>query len=162
MYLYVLRHAWSEDFDIARWPDDSLRPLTPEGQLRFRSVAKKLVKAGVTPEWIATSPLVRCRQTAQIFAEVIPGTPPIVPLDALAPGSDLAELLRWTWERNAEQVAWVGHAPDVEQLTAALVGGKGASIRFGKGTCAAIRFDSSPAVGLGTLYWLTTARVLGR
>ena len=31
MFLYIARHAWAGESGDPRWPDDSLRPLTPEG-----------------------------------------------------------------------------------------------------------------------------------
>jgi len=34
MDLYLVRHAVAFDYDASQWPDDSQRPLTPEGQKR--------------------------------------------------------------------------------------------------------------------------------
>lgn len=50
------------------------------------------------------------------------------------------------------QIAWVGHSPDVEQMTAALIGDRTAAIHFGKGSIAAIKFEDSPAIGAGELH----------
>jgi phosphohistidine phosphatase SixA len=56
----------------------------------------------------------------------------------------------------------VGHNPDVEQMTAVLVGDGPASVRFAKGSVAAIRFDEeTPRAGEGTLLWHATAKLLG-
>ena len=68
MDLYIVRHAWAADRDDPQWPDDDLRPLTEEGKERFAQMAAKLVGRGMTPEVIATSPLVRCVETAQLLA----------------------------------------------------------------------------------------------
>lgn len=166
MILYIIRHAWAEDADESQWPDDFDRPLTPAGQKRFGKVVRLLAEREFAPEAVATSPLVRCRQTAEIVVRSLADHEPpprLVELDALAPGSDLASLLAWT-EREAadcDEVAWVGHAPDVSHLTAALIGGPQGWIRFAKGAVASIEFDESPEPGRGELRWLTTAKLLG-
>src|SRR5262249_16848340 len=120
MLLYVVRHAWAEEPDEGRWPDDALRPLTRDGQKRFVKMAKPLNEVGIAPAMIATSPLVRCRQTAELLAEHLAGEPQITELEALAPGSDVEALLEWTSERAAAEIAWVGHAPDVGRLAGQL------------------------------------------
>src|SRR5690242_8739580 len=112
MFLYIVRHAWAEDRDAARYPDDDLRPLTSDGAKRFAKVAKRLVDVGFRPTLVATSPLVRCRQTADIILDRLPGEAQIVELDALRPGSDLGALIEWTDKQSGDAIAWVGHAPD--------------------------------------------------
>jgi phosphohistidine phosphatase SixA len=96
-------------------------------------------------------------------AEGLSGDPPVVELDELLPGSDLKGLLRWTAEQAAkyDQIAWVGHAPDVGRLTADLIGETDGWIRFAKGGVAAVRFEDLPQLGQGELRWLVTAKLLG-
>jgi phosphohistidine phosphatase len=162
MIVYIVRHALAGERDADRWPNDDLRPLTNEGRKRFQRLAKRLAKRGMAPGIIATSPLVRCRQTADVLAARVPGNPPVVELEALAPSSTLEPLLRWSAEQSTahDQVAWVGHAPDVEELAAALIGDTQARIRFSKGAVAAI--DCQPGeTGTGRLLWLATVKLLG-
>ena len=70
----------------------------------------------------------------------------------------LEEILLAIQEHGA--VAWVGHAPDVGRLTAALIG-QGGWIRLAKGGVAAICFYDAPEVGGGELRWLVTAKMVG-
>jgi phosphohistidine phosphatase len=161
MKLFIVRHAWAGERGDSRYPDDALRPLTPAGSKRFSAVVKKLVERGFKPACVATSPLVRCRQTAEIVADHVPGHPPVVERQELQPGSNLADLLAWTAEQESLAVAWVGHAPDVGQLAAALIGNATASIRFAKGAVCAINFETELAPGRGELQWLATAKLLG-
>jgi phosphohistidine phosphatase len=161
MILYIIRHAWAEEHDSSRWPDDALRPLTDEGQKRFAKVLKRLTKIGFEPAVIATSPLVRCRQTAELIAKRLDDKPTIVQLDALAPSSDLRALIEWTSQQGETDVAWVGHAPDVSHLAAQLIGTGDSAIRFAKGAVAAIQFDEQIQPGGGELQWLATAKLLG-
>ena len=162
MILYIVRHAWAEERNAEAWPDDSQRPLTESGCKRFSRLVKKLVKIGFSPNMIATSPLTRCQQTADLLAERIAGKPEVVALVALAPCSDLDALTQWSAESIAdmEQIAWVGHAPDVGRLASQLIGGE-SNIRFAKGAVAAIRFESVVQPGAGELQWLATAKLLG-
>ena len=163
MDLYIIRHAWAGHFGDPEWPDDGLRPLTDEGKERFARMVDQLAGRGFGPEIIATSPLVRCRQTAEIVAAAVPGDPEVVEHEALSPGSDLQSLLEWTANQPSQhgQVAWVGHAPDVGRLAGDLIGESGGWVRFAKGAVAAIRFHGLPAAGDGELRWLVTAKLLG-
>src|ERR1700761_8134867 len=107
MTVYVVRHAWAEEQDEAAWPNDDLRPLTRRGRKRFRRLARRLCRRGLDVAQIATSPLVRCRQTADILAEYAGSEPLIAELDALRPGSQLQLLLDWTLQQDGRDVAWV-------------------------------------------------------
>jgi phosphohistidine phosphatase len=161
MILYIVRHAWAEERDDERWPDDSERPLTADGQKRFNKLLKKLTDVRFAPAIIATSPLLRCRQTAEVIAKRFPSQPKIVPLDALAPKSDLESLIQWTAQHGNAEVAWVGHDPDVSHLAAGLIADGTMHIRFRKGAVAAICFEDAVGLGKGELQWLATAKLLG-
>lgn len=161
MHLYIIRHAWAYEHGDPRWPDDSQRPLEKEGAERFAQVVQLLAQRGFAPDVIATSPYVRCRQTAEIAAIHSSQSPQIIELDGLKPGSDFAELLEWTRGQQAESIAWVGHAPDVSWLTASLISEGDAVIRFTKGAVASIRIESPLGVGCGELEWHATAKLLG-
>jgi phosphohistidine phosphatase len=161
MKLYIVRHAWAGEHGDPRYPDDRLRPLTAEGTKRFASLVKKLVDRGFKPRLLATSPLLRCLQTAEIVAAHVPGHPRVVQREELQPGAELGGLLDWTGDQEDQPVAWVGHAPDVGMLAAALVGDGRASLRIPKGGVCAIDFDGEMAVGRGELQWLITAKLLG-
>src|ERR1700690_274518 len=106
MLLYIIRHAWAEERDPQQWPDDSQRPLTADGQKRFNKLLKKLTDVRFAPSIIASSPLLRCRQTAELIAERFPSKPNIVLLDALAPNSNLESLIEWTTQQGDTDIAW--------------------------------------------------------
>ena len=163
MDLYIIRHAQAGHYGDPQWPDDSERPLTAAGKKRFARMVEQLASQGFAPEIIATSPMVRCRQTAELVAASTPGDPEVVPLDALLPGSNLEALIEWTTARldDGREIAWVGHAPDVSRLVAELIGEGDTEIRFAKGAIAAIRFHGPPEIARGELRWLVTAKTLG-
>ena len=74
--LYLIRHGIAAERG-KDWPDDSKRPLTPEGIARLRKAARGLNALGVGFDQIVTSPLVRTRQTAEVFAEELKSKPPV-------------------------------------------------------------------------------------
>jgi phosphohistidine phosphatase len=161
MFVFIARHAWAGERGDPRWPDDSQRPLTPEGAARYEKVVRALVDRGFGPQQIVTSPYVRCRQTADIIARHVKENPPVAELEELEPGSYLEPVIDWTNAQGGADICWVGHSPDVERFAAALVGDSSASIRFAKGAVAAIEFDEEVFAGGGELYWLATAKLLG-
>ena len=111
MKLYIVRHAWAGHFGDPDWPDDFQRPLTKQGGERFTRVVEKLVERGFAPEVVATSPLVRCRQTAERIVAGMDSRPELVELDELRPGSDLEALVRWTAEQvRTSTRRWPGWA----------------------------------------------------
>lgn len=160
MILYVVRHAWA---DHPHWANDHSRPLTDDGRARFVKVMKRLTAGGVAPQLVLSSPLTRCRQTAEVIAEVASIEAPVAVRDELEPGSNLRGLLKWVRQHAADcpEMAWVGHAPDVSLITAALIGDGDAAIAFSKGAVAAIQFENLPEIGAGALKWLATAKLLG-
>ena len=152
--LSIIRHAWAED--LSPDGDDASRRLTRKGQRRFARFVDRLVKGGLGIDVIATSPLVRARETAEILAARIGGHPRIAEVAALAPGSDWRSLVDWTIGCDASRVAWVGHAPCVGRLVALSIGDGAAMIRMPKGAVASIRLDDGPGHP-GELEWLATA-----
>jgi phosphohistidine phosphatase len=161
MFLYIARHAWAGERGDPRWPDDSLRELTPDGIERYAKVVQSLAEGGFKPARIATSPYTRCRQTADIIARHVAGKPTIEELAALEPGSEIEPLIEWSRAQGDANTCWVGHSPDVERLTAELIGDGAALIRFAKGAIAAISFDAEINAGAGELNWLASAKSLG-
>ncbi|MEQ8847081.1 histidine phosphatase family protein [Botrimarina sp.] len=160
MILYLARHAWAGRYGDPAWPDDSKRPLTPHGVKRYRRMLERLIDGGFAPERIATSPYVRCVQSAELIAEATAA--PLESIRDLTPGGTAPALLRWSRKSGAERVCLVGHNPDMERVTALLIGDRGASLRFPKAAVAAIRFDApAPEPGEGTLLWHATAKLLG-
>lgn len=163
MDLYIIRHAWAGQFGDPAWLDDTKRPLTEKGKQRFALMADILVDRGVEPTIIATSPMLRCRQTAEIMAEMLDGRAEIFEQAELLPDGDFQRLCQWTSQRAREnkQIAWVGHRPQVNEQAAALIGLPNGSIRFAKGAAAAIHFENELVSGAGELQWLVTAKMLG-
>src|SRR5712691_2564228 len=68
MRLLFIRHAIAVPRGTPGIPDDE-RPLTPDGEKRFRKAARGLARIAAPPEILLTSPLPRARKTAEIAAQ---------------------------------------------------------------------------------------------
>ena len=156
-WLYIVRHATAED--VGADGGDRERRLTKKGRKAFARLVRRLAEAGMEIDLVATSPLVRARETAEILAAEL-GCRRVEVVDALAPGSDWQALVEWTVQQDAARVAWVGHAPCVGRLVALSIGDGSAAIRMQKGAVAAIRLDDGPGQP-GELDWLATPTLAG-
>jgi phosphohistidine phosphatase len=160
--LYLVRHAIAAERGPA-YPDDRLRPLTPEGRRRFKTAVRGLVAAGLELDLILTSPLTRAEETAAILAAGFSRRVPVDVLDALAPGGKPAAIVDAVARlaRRHRRLALVGHDPDLGELAARLLAARGA-VEFRKGAVCAIDVNSATPGGPGTLRWLLPPRLLRR
>jgi phosphohistidine phosphatase len=157
--LYLVRHALAADRGDA-YPDDTLRPLTAKGIARFRKAVEGLARLNVGLDTILTSPLVRARQTADILAKGLSGSPPVVETDALRPGARFEQLVRAVTQcSGSAAVALVGHEPDIGAMAGRLLHSP-EPLAFNKGAVCRIDFDQWPTDGPGRLRWFVTQRIL--
>ena len=157
--LYLIRHGIAAERG-EDYPDDSKRPLTSNGIARLKKEAAALDALGVAFDQIISSPLVRTRQTADVFAESMKVKPPVATIDALAPAgtpsSVIQELAKYM---RKSRIAVVGHEPNLGELAAKLIGAR-TPIEFKKGTVCRIDFEVLPPKGVGQLRWLLPPKVL--
>lgn len=162
MRLYIVRHAVAHGRDADRWPDDSERPLTPEGEEEFRGAARGLAEVAPGVERLFSSPYARAWRTAEILAEVtgwpepevFPALEPDIPPEKVAIALESLE--------GVESVALVGHRPSLHELAVYLLTGEvgGADIKIKKGGALCLQFDGVPQPGSGKLRWLLTPKVM--
>ena len=157
--LYLIRHGVAAERG-EDYPDDSKRPLTSDGIARLRREAKALDALDVTFDVILSSPLVRARQTADVFADVMKSKPPVQTVDALTPAGGpaavIAELGRYM---RKERIALVGHEPNMGELAAHLIGSK-VPVPFKKGAICRLDFSVFPPKGKGQIVWFLPPRLL--
>ena len=65
MQLIIIRHAIAVPHGTPGYADEE-RPLTPEGEAKFKEAARGLARAYDRPDALLTSPWLRARQTAAI------------------------------------------------------------------------------------------------
>jgi len=157
--LYLIRHGVAADRG-EEYPDDSKRPLTSDGISQLRKQAKALDSLDIGFDHIITSPLVRTRQTADVFAEHLKSKPSVSNSDALAPAGTPAGVLQELGKHMRKaRIALVGHEPNIGELAARLIGSR-TPLAFKKGAICRIDFEVFPPKGSGQLRWFVTPKML--
>lgn len=150
--LYLVRHGIAADQGGA-YPTDASRPLTDDGIARWRLQVRGLGSLDVEINHVLSSPLLRCRQTADLLADGLGGRAAVTIVEALGPGGRLEEVVAALGAcRHAAGVALVGHEPSIGHLAAHVLGAH-ASIPFKKGAVCRIDVASLPPRAAGTLVW---------
>lgn len=154
--LYFLRHGPAAS--ATTWNgDDADRPLTSPGRKRVKCLVDMLARGEVAVDLIATSPLLRAQQTAEVAAKAF-GAPVVID-DRLAPGFS-AEGLAGILDRYSEHTAImiVGHEPSFSAVLSETIGGGSIVVR--KGAVARVDLTGvNPAAG--ELGWLVTPGSIG-
>ena len=118
MDLYIIRHAWAGHYRRSGLARRYPAALDDEGRERFARMVDQpgRSRAGAGADrhrvrWCAASRRPACWPRAWRAMRKSSAR------DELLPGGSLAELLAWTVRQTAhhQQIAWVGHAPDVGQ-----------------------------------------------
>ena len=165
MRLLVVRHAIAEDPAVfaATGRNDAERPLTEKGRRRMRSVARGLKKLVPAIDGVATSPLVRAVETAEIIGRAYRGAP-VTRLPELAPQAEPAALVPWLErQRSREVVAAVGHEPALSRWVSWLLGdAERPFVEFKKGGVCCLEVPDAPGPGSAVLQWMLTPGQLRR
>ena len=164
MKIYLVRHGIASERIGGAILNDSMRPLTDEGRVETKAVVTGLKKLGVKPDLIVASPLVRARQTAEIFKEVLLVQSDMVICDALAPGGMPAAVFKFLQAQiknsgNIDSIALFGHEPDVGHLAATLIGAEEIEIPFKKAGVCRVDVSSIPPTSPGYLKWFVTPKI---
>jgi phosphohistidine phosphatase len=155
----IIRHGIAEDAGPGQ--RDADRELTEQGARAFEQGAKGLQTILSPIHLIATSPLVRTVQTAEILARVY-SDPAFIRTDALAPGRRPKDLLDWLWQAPPnETIAIVGHEPDLGHLLSYAVAGVDWTFwHADKGGAALISAPDNAEAGAAQLEWCLTPEQL--
>ncbi len=139
---------------------DSERPLTAEGRLEMKKIAKSLKSAGLKADRVFTSPLRRARETAEIAAKIlkIPKTEEWV---ELKPDGSKASLYRKLARlQRGSRAMLVGHEPYLSSMIGEIIGSPSSRLVLRKGGLGKVRINSfSPRIS-GELRWLLTPKLI--
>ncbi len=152
MLVFVIRHAAAAT--SGSFARDCERPLTNDGIERMKRVAKGLKKIGVEVQSVFSSPFVRARETAEIVAKEIMAKPQVTECAELAGGRGAKEALGFIAKTNAEQIAVVGHEPQLGDLVSLMVAGNSKTIvDMKKASVSCVECEGKAAAGEGILLW---------
>lgn len=134
---------------------DAARPLTRRGRKKMRRNARGLRAALPSLSLLASSPLARAAETADILARTY--RRPVQTTPALEPSATPEQTTAWlrarARSRNA-RIAVVGHEPHLSNLAGWLLARKKKSlIELRKGGACLIHFDGPVEAGRGRLMW---------
>jgi phosphohistidine phosphatase len=158
----VIRHGVAEEKSQGQGPEeDKRRHLTAEGATKMRRAARGLAEAVKHIDLLATSPLDRAAETAEIVGEVF-GVKPAV-CGALAPQGRPAAVVDWLKKRpelaksggpRKMVAAVVGHEPDLGVLVSWMLSGMEESfVDLKKGAACLVEFEEELGPGRGKLLW---------
>ena len=158
--VFLVRHAFADHADPSRWPDDSTRPLTPDGADRFRRVARSLRRLDAEVDAVLSSGWARAWQTAEILHEDA-GWPAPRRFEAFEPGHPLDEVVAELAQRQGS-IALVGHEPPISRLTSLLCTGDGDALRleFKKGGVVMLDVYGPIGPGRAIMRWVLAPKVL--
>jgi phosphohistidine phosphatase len=158
MDLLVIRHGQAEPRADAG--GDAARRLTDDGRKKLRRSARGLRK--LVPELgaLASSPLVRAVETAEIVAEAYGGLA-IEQTSALEPDGDPKQLGEWLAGQRAETLAIVGHEPLLSHaVTWFLSGLRSSFVELKTGGSCLLHFPDEIGPGRAVLIWALPPRPL--
>lgn len=164
-HVLLVRHAEAQDRELAAAAGtaDPHRALTPKGRKRMARIAPAL--AALVPDLalIASSPLLRAVQTAELLAAEYPGRH-VAQTETLAPGGDPGAVLRFLASQARQaSCALVGHEPDLGHFASWALGGSDRSfIPFKKAGAALLSFPGNFEPGSAELLWLLAPSHLKR
>lgn len=161
MELYLIRHGIAQEST----PEikDEERSLTEQGQKRTQKVAQRFKDLDLSFHLIATSPLVRAQQTAEIL--IAKGlSSQLEKCSDLAFDGNIEDWIeKWFIPRNFSpltRLALVGHEPCLSNWAEILIWGeaKGSLTLKKAGTIGIEIPEAGSIVGQGKMFWLTPPR----
>jgi phosphohistidine phosphatase len=163
MKLILMRHALAEERS-ERYPDDAARPLTKDGEKKHRLVSEGLRRMGVAFDELASSPLVRARQTAEITARAYEWQEEITETDVLGRGFSVPAATRFLEGFDpGSTLLCVGHEPDLSTLSARLLHSSGeVEIDFKKSGVMGLDLPDGPHLGSAVLLFFLKPGHLAR
>jgi phosphohistidine phosphatase len=162
MELYLVRHAPAFTRDPAQWPDDGERPLTLEGEAKFRKAARGLRRVVPVVDLVLSSPFARAWRTAELLEEEA-GWPAPKPSPGLEAGRSPVEGIETIRPHlSVSSLALIGHEPNLSELASTLLAGNAThlAMQIKKGGVVHLRLDHGLRPGTALLRGLLTPRVL--
>ena len=161
--LYLIRHGIAQE--ATNDTKDGERNLTKEGRQKTEKVAKRLLNLGLNFELIASSLLVRARQTAEIL-QTVGLNSQTKECAHLAPGGSLSSWFgEWLTPRKypaSAEIAIIGHEPCLSHWAETLVWGEaGDNLVLKKAGVIGIKPpETGSLLGRSQVFWLTPPKYL--
>jgi len=152
MNVYLIRHGEAEKPSLEKPHEE--RELTENGTKIVRASAEFWKKYIKEFDIIFSSPLKRALQTAYIIKEVFNSKSEILQEVSLLNGGQTEDLLNLVCAFGVEEVAMIGHQPDIGIHISRMTGANEGNIKIAPATISKISFKGSPVMGEGILEFL--------
>lgn len=152
MNLYLIRHSIAEK--ISPLKKDFDRELTPEGKELLLSAV--IYWKRIIPKFdiILSSPLLRAVETANIIANNSDYKNEVVIDNNLAAGVKTNDLIKILNSIDYENIACIGHQPDLSEHVSNFISGSGCILHFPPAAICKIRFNGTAKFSKGELIYL--------
>lgn len=158
MNLYLIRHSFAEN--PSQHKSDFNRELTTEGK-KIALIAGQFLKKIVSKlNLILTSPYIRAYQTSELISKAFNNDIQIIKENNLTSGCNTGTLLEILNIYNSENIAVVGHQPDISNHISNLTSNGNINLIFKPCSIAKIKFDSKPNYNKGYLEILVSSDML--
>jgi len=163
MEIVILRHGEAGK-RVPASGEDAQRQLTVAGKAEVTEVAQAMKDLGLKFDVIATSPLKRARQTAEIAAKVLGSKRALEEWEELKPEGDRKALYgRLSRMKRDSSILIVGHEPYLSTTIGDLItGGRDARILLKKAGVARLELSVFSPTPQAELRWLLTPRIAKR
>ncbi|MCW8817712.1 MAG: phosphohistidine phosphatase SixA [Ignavibacteriaceae bacterium] len=152
MNIYLIRHGEAEPTSVNKPQEE--RELTKNGEKIVKASAEFWKNYVSEFELIFSSPLKRAVQTAHIIKEVFNIKSDVLPEILLLNGGLTEDLLIFVSTLGVENIAMIGHQPDIGIHISRITGANKGNIKIASATISKISFKSSPVMGEGILEFL--------
>src|SRR5437867_11152782 len=159
----LLRHGIAVDREAWKG-QEAQRPLTPKGAEKTRAVVSGLLRLGLDPTHLLSSPFARALDTAKFLRDAFHMRGEVQVCDELLPDAPPDKLFPVLASLPEDAcVVCVGHEPNLGLAAGVMLFGRPApGLSLKKAGACCIRFDDGPKAGKGALWWWLTPDQLRR
>lgn len=159
--LFALRHG-EAGAKIDDPEKDDARPLTREGRQEMTVIARSLAGLGLQVDLVASSPLPRALQTAEIVSRRLKKLNTLERWEELKPQSETAPLYRrLSRQKSSSGLLIVGHEPMLSSVIGEIISGNAeVNLVLKKAGLAKVEILGFRPKVTGELRWLLTPRLL--
>lgn len=162
MILYLVRHGIAVDIGQNGVTSDRDRMLSEIGLARTRVAAEGFAALGCEVERLISSPLLRARQTADLFQATLGSNLKVETSEKLSGAVDAETTLAWLRRQPLKPTMLVGHMPHFADLASSLLcdSGLAVDILFKKAAICCLWCNGKALYGGARLEWLLQPRML--
>ena len=152
MNIFLIRHSKAEPTSPTKKDID--RELTEEGISIINRSVELWKNRIISFDSIITSPFKRAVQTAEIIAELMNYKNDLIIDSVLSPGSSTRSVIQLAEVLIGENIAFVGHQPDMSYHISSLACNSQVNLKFSPVSIAKVSFNGNPKPGKGILEFL--------